>query len=181
MIKRLFHALTLRERLLLSAILWIALIFWVTSILARYRDTRTASSTVALELETQEALISNEAAITAALEQARRGLDTGRTYSASELTEKLDTLARSMRLDFDLDDPNTEEGTIFRRHSASIVIDGAEISELIAFDERIQNEAPYLVITGFEIAPQARDPRRLKAEFEVASFELTSPDLTPDA
>lgn len=174
LLRSLFLTLSLRERVLLVLFLATIAVLWalyLTRSLQRDANNLRAS---AQQLADQEFLFSREDDIALRLAEALANLDSGRTYSASQLVGKIDVLARSLGAirSYDLSAPITQDGDIFATHLVRLRIDQGNIDALVAFNEAIQRETPYIVLNQCQISANQRDPRLLDASFEISSIEL---------
>jgi hypothetical protein len=170
---RLFHAFSLRERMLLALFCWSMLIIWLLGLLdtavANYRSWQQFRAT-RLAFEEQLAQAPLAAGL---LQQARASVDASRTFSAAQLVGQLDTIARGASLSsFDLSIPGTQESDIFSFHTVRLNVKRAQLHELIELDRRIKQHAPYITLSQFQVVSNRRDPRYLDATLELASFEL---------
>jgi len=171
-IRQLFNALSLRERALLVVFIWVILVIWFFALLDGAAARRNQLKLARLQLDQQNLLIDAADSIRARLASAREGLDTGRTFSASQLVGELDRIAREAGMVFDISSPSTQSNDLFSFHSVRLGIKRSRIEDLIAFDAEIKKHAPYITLAQFQITANRRDPRDLDATFELTSFEL---------
>ncbi len=172
MLRSLFSAISLRERVLLAAFIWTLLIFWFFFLWSNFRSERVVYRIQKTRVEEFERTLSQADAAENELQQARAGLDPRRTLTASQLSERLDNLARETGVSFTISSPDTQETDIFSYHSVRLAIRQANIERLIELDSKLKEESPYITLTTFQITAQQRDPRLLDATFELSSFEL---------
>lgn len=173
MIRNLFFSLSVRERLLLTVFVWALIMVWLLGLLDSFGNTLRDFRYNGQALERFEETLEQSEMVELLLEEARAGLDSSRTYSASQLVGRLDSLAREADLgSFDLNIPSTQETDLFSFHNVRLNINNTRIEELIAFDQRIKEDAPYISLARFELVASRRDPRYLDAVFELTSFEL---------
>ncbi|MFP4281355.1 MAG: hypothetical protein ACLFR7_00155 [Opitutales bacterium] len=172
LLRQLFFGLRNRERLLLFTLFAALLLLWATVLLrelrtgwTEYRDWRTIFAE-------QSETIERAPAVDAELAAALSTLDSGRTYSASQLVGKLDSVARDIGLSVDLDASVTEGAGIYTAHNVRLRINDGNLADIMRFNEAVQTEAPYIAITQFRLAANRRDPRLIDATFDIASFEL---------
>jgi hypothetical protein len=173
-----FHALSVRERALALLVLASLLLIWMTVLLkdlgAESRNIRFQSET----LETFRSTIAQENLASQLLADARAGLDTSRTFSAAQLVGQLDNIAREAELiRFDISSPSTQESEIFSFHTVRLNIKRAELAELIEFDQKIKQFAPYISLSEIQVSANKQDPRYLEATLELVSFELNDDAL----
>ena len=171
-LKGVFGGISLRERFLLLIFAWILLFFWATALLDRFGEEHTRYQRVAHDLSQQEQWFEERENIDRGLRTAMERLDPERTYNSTQLSGRLDAIARGANLNFDIASPNTQESDIFSVHSIRVQVRRARIADLIAFDAAIKSEFPYLGLEGFQINAPTRDPRELDAVFQIFSFEL---------
>ncbi len=172
MLHNLFNAISLRERVLLAAFVWVLLLLWFSSLWGNVRSERVTYRIQQNRLEDHNRTLAQASDAERELERARAGLDPRRTFTASQLSERLDGIARETGVSFTITSPSTQESDIFNYHSVRVAIRQARIENLIQFDERLKRESPYISLGSFQITANTRDPRILDATFELSSFEL---------
>lgn len=168
-----FHALSLRESLLLTITIWCLLLAWLLTLL----DTGEARlQTYKLNrdvLNAFEATLTNEAAARDLLADARQQVDPSKSFAAAQLGGQIDLIARETQLArFDIRTPSTLETDLFSFHNVRVRITRASLRDLIDFDRRVKAFAPYIALADFRLNANTRDPRFLDADFELMSFEL---------
>ncbi len=172
-IRQLFNSLSLRERYLVSVILWVLLLVWILALLDAFQETW---NTYTLNREFRASLESTLDQADEAerlLDRAREGLDGNKTFSGAQLVGRLDSLARQNEVSsFDISTPSTQSTQLFNFHTVRLSIKRARISELIRFDQAVKEHSPYIALGDFRISANKRDPRFLDAVFELVSFEL---------
>jgi hypothetical protein len=169
----LFERLSLRERLFLVVFLTLALLMWFGALSRNLRLTLKELQDHNNILSLHTVLLDNEEFIVDRLRVAREGLDGSKTFSSEDLFGKVDTLVRTFKLNADIRSPQSRQDEIFSTYAVRLEIKNATLHELIAFTQSVQAEAPYLNLTRFQIDPISRDPRRLNAQVEIESFEIT--------
>ena len=172
MLRSLFSAISLRERVLLAAFIWTLLLVWFVMLWGSLRSERVVYLIQKTRAEEFEHTLSQADDAERELQQARSGLDPNRTFSASQLSERLDSMARETGVSFTISSPDTQESDIFSYHSVRLAIRQAHIEKLIELDSKLKKESPYITLNTFQITAQRRDPRLLDATFELSSFEL---------
>jgi len=177
MFKKSYNLLSLRERTLLTVFFWIILFVWAGSLIKVSKSVYTNLRNTDYQLKYQDQVISEKDNIKMRLNHALERLEPKKTYSSSKLVEKLDNLARKAGLNFDINSPGTQEGDIFNAHTVRIQFKKSGIEDLIAFDQKIKEESPYLGLERMRIVANKADPRQLDAQFLVSSFELKNKSI----
>jgi len=173
-IKALYKRTTLREKLLALVFILVVLILWSGSWLGRlgmWNDDRRQS---AVELETQQQWLDRGDEYTEGLARALERVDPSKTFQASQLSERVDTLLRQFGLSAraDIDPVRTREGEIFNDHNIRVRLSRISIAQLVQFSEALRKDSPYINIESVRIAAARRNPEQLDARFEINSFDL---------
>lgn len=172
-VRRIFNALSLRERYLVAIIIWVLLLAWLLGLLEGFQETWRAYSLDSRFIESLESTLGQAGEAERLLASAREGLDSTKTFSASQLVGRLDSLARQNEVSsFDISTPSTQETQLFSFHTIRLNIKRARIGELIRFDQAVKEHSPYIALGTFQVSANKRDPRFLDAVFELVSFEL---------
>ncbi len=169
--------MSLRERALLAAFLWLCIAIWVGTASRSFRETKVAFTKVTTEMETQSLWLEKREETETRLNKALDLVDPRKTYASSQLVGKLDTIARDTNMNFDINSPTTKTGDIFDVHTVRIQFKKAGLADLIVFDEKVKKESPYLGLERVQIIANKGDPRFLDAQFVVSSFELKDKTL----
>lgn len=177
MLRAFFTRLSLRERLLLAVFLWIGLFLWGFDQVKTFKRHRLDYHRTAVELEVQKNWLDRAQSITERIKTLLSQVDPAKTLDSAELSGRLDTLARAPNLNFDLTSPTTVESDIFNIHSVRLQIKRAKITDLLALDEALRKERPYIGMEGFQISANRNDPSLLEATYQVFSFELKRKNL----
>ncbi|MGC9449891.1 MAG: hypothetical protein ACP5I4_00470 [Oceanipulchritudo sp.] len=173
MVRQVFNALSLRERYLLALFVWALLLVWILGLLEDLQQSWNDFSLNRQLLQTFGDTLAQSDQAEALLNSARAGLDGSKTFSASQLVGRLDSLARENEVSsFDISTPSTVESQLFSFHNVRLSIKRARIGELIRFDQAVKAYSPYIALGDFQITANKRDPRFLDAVFELVSFEL---------
>lgn len=173
MIRQIFNALSLRERYLVAAIIWVLLLVWLLGLLENFQTTWRSYSLNAQLLESFENSLAEADEAEALLASARQGLDGNKTFSAAQLVGRLDSIARENEISsFDISTPSTQETQLFSFHNVRLNIKRGRITELMRFDQAAKEHSPYIALGDFQLSANKRDPRFLDAVFEFVSFEL---------
>lgn len=169
--------MSLRERTLLTLFIWIIIFVWAGSLINDFKAVYSKVQNTGYQLEYQNQIISEKEDIKVRLNQALERLEPEKTYSSSQLVEKLDNLARKAGLNFDINSPSTQEGDIFNAHTVRIQFKKSGIGDLIEFDHKLKEESPYLGLERMRIVANKAEPRLLDAQFLVSSFELKNKSI----
>ncbi|MDX2110868.1 MAG: hypothetical protein SFY80_11560 [Verrucomicrobiota bacterium] len=177
MIRSLFNALSLRERVLLTAFFWVGLLFWISSVARGLMAERTKYVETRGALEAQDNWLAQKPVIDERLPAIKAQFVADKTYNGVQLAARVDHLAREAKLDREIGSLETENSDISIRYSVRLQVRRAQIAELIALDTALQKDRPYIALESFQIQANSRDPKFLDATFQVTAFELNSSTL----
>jgi TolA-binding protein len=177
-LKRFFFGLSARERFLMVFFVAVLLVIGYVNTARAYGDLLAELQTTRGELETQELWLEQRAATQERLSATLERLDPAQTYSATELTQRLEQMANEIaRQNYNLGQARTQLEQEFRIHSAQIRFSQVSIAALIEFDARIQELAPYIGLEQVDVRSTPRRENLLNATYLVTSFELEDEDF----
>jgi len=172
LLRQIFNLLSVRERLLLAALSWSLLLLWAMFLLRNFRSEWNNFAFSKVQLTDQNKNLELLPLVEERLRRATATLDPSRTYSASDLSDQIEPLLREIGFNYDLSTPTTRASDIFSTHTIRLRVKNGDIAGLMKFNQEIQRESPYIVLTQFKISADKRDPRNLDATFQISSFEL---------
>ena len=170
--RSIFFRLKPRERILLIAFAAVLLLLWASVAIRDLRGELQRYLQARQVLAAQSAFLELGPAVEEQLQAALSSVDNSRTYSSSELVGRLDGLARSLNLTIDLDARETSAEDVYAIHRVRMRVRRGNLADLVRFNEALQQETPYIILTEFQFLADRRDPRQLDATFEIASIEL---------
>lgn len=165
---------TLREKLLTLVFIVVILVLWSDSLLGRYADWNGARKAATVDLMTQQQWLDRSGQYEAELQRALSRVDPTKTFEATQLSGRIDSLLRSSGLSTkaDIDPVNTREGEIFNDHNIRVRLNRISISQLIEFNQALKKDTPYINIESVRIRANKRNPEELDVRFEINSFDL---------
>lgn len=171
-LKTLYSGISQREKVLLVLFLWVIALVWGSWLMGRMSQLIDNINAANASLAHQQIWLDNEASIEERLRDSRKILDPAKTYGRNQFIAKIDGMARSSGITYDITNPTTKLGEVFNEHSLSIQFRDAPIKVLLAFENAIAKEGAYLSITEEKISPNRRDPTLLNAQFDIIALEL---------
>jgi len=172
-VRQIFNAFSIRERYLVAIFIWAILIIWMLALVESLQKNWRNYSGNGRLLDNLTSLLEQTDQAEVLLRDARQGLDSTKTYSAAQLSGRLDSLARENQVSsFDISTASTIDSELFSFHNVRLSIKRARIAELIRFEQAVKQYSPYIALGDFQITANKRDPRYLDAVFELVSFEL---------
>ncbi len=173
-IQRLYRRTTLREKLLTLIFILVILALWTNNWLGRIGEWNDQRRSAAVELATQAQWLERSAEFSAGLERALARVDPSKTYEAARLSGRVDTLLREYGLSSqaDIDPVRTREGEIFNDHNLRVRLSRITIAQLIAFNNALSMDSPYINIESVRIAANRNNPEQLDVRYEINSFDL---------
>jgi len=170
--RQVFFSLKSRERVLLTLLIGALFLVWLALLVRAFRADIPAYLSSRRALASQSQMLERDPLVRAELEAALANVDAARTYTASQLVAKLDSLRREIGLTVDMSAATAEEAGIYTAYNVRLRVDSGNLEDLVRFNEAVQRENPYIVITQFQFTASRRDPREIDATFDIASFEL---------
>lgn len=171
--KTIYQRMSLRERLLLIAFLWVVLIAALTSLFDWTSRNRVEWSDLSLLLKTQNELFEQRPVVEAELEEMRRRFNRDNTFSDSKLNEKVDELARSVDLVFiNSGIVKPERGPTVNLYTLTGSVKRKEIGQILELEALLRKEYPYITVDSLKLTADPGNPQFLTARFVIKSFEL---------
>ena len=172
MIRRLLETRKPRERILLTAFLWAALLLAAAMLVGALRKSGSTLKIARSEVAVQKSTIAQKDFIEGRLANARNTIDSNKTINAIKLSSSVDALARNAGLNANIASPVRKESDIFNTYTVRMSCKNASLEQLLNFTQSVRKQAPYLAMRRFKMNADQRDPRVLSAEIEIESFEL---------
>ena len=171
---RIFRRMSVREQLLLLLFCLTMLVLWSASLFRRgtnWNDTRLQASA---DLQTQQLLIDREATYQEGLDAALQRVDPTKTFSASQLSGRIDEILRKAKLSSsaDIDPVRSKQGEIFNDHNIRVRLARISIAQIIEFNKLLRQETPYINVQKVNLAANRSKPTQIDARYEINSFEL---------
>jgi len=178
-VKSLYKRTSLREKLLTLVFILVVLFLWANNWLGRLSEWNDQRQFTANELEFQRQTLARGPEFAEGLKRALARVDPSKTYAASQLSGRIDSLLRSAGLSgrADIDSVRTREGEIFNDHNIRVRLDRISIDQLINFNALLKEDTPYINIQSVRIAANRRNPEELDVRFEINSFDLKEQSL----
>jgi hypothetical protein len=167
-----FLRLTLREKSLFLLFVVVMLTIWLNAQLGQFQNTQSLRQSIERDLAEQQIWLKRAESIQLRLAESLALVDPSRTYSASQLTGRIDNLARASRLTADIDPVATRERQIFNNHRVRVRLNRLSPEALLSFTQRLHSESPYITLDRLRLTPNRASAETLDAQFEISSFEL---------
>ena len=170
--KAIYQRLSLRERILLIAFIWVVLVIVLGYGMKWTSYNRSEWSRVNMLLDAQQELFEQRPVVEAQLDEVLLRFNREKTFSAAKLTERVDELARSIGLVFITGDADPEHGLTVSLHTLPGSITRKKISDILQFVELLDKEYPYITLDNLRLTAESGNPEFLTARFVIKSFEL---------
>jgi len=171
--------MNVRERLLCLLFLLTMILIWGNIWYKRASDWNAARKSAANQLTLQQNWIDNSDLYSEGLARALERVDPSKTYSASQLSGKIDSLLRQAGIvsNADIDPVRTREGEIFNDHYIRVRLSPISIAQLIEINTLLKQETPYINIQSVRLTARRSNPEELDARIELNSFDLKDETL----
>jgi hypothetical protein len=167
-----FLRLSIREKSLFLLFVIVMLTIWLNAQLGQFHASLSLRQSIERDLAEQQLWLERADTIQHKLAEALALVDPSRTYSASQLSGRIDNLARANNLTADIDPVATREGQIFNNHRVRVRLNRLSPESLLAFTQSLHNESPYITLDRLRLNPNRASADTLDAQFEISSFEL---------
>ncbi len=175
---RLLRRMSVREQLLMLLFCLTMLVLWSANIFGRVGTWNDARQQTNADLQTQQLLIDRESTYREGLEAALQRVDPAKTFSASQLSGRIDEILRKARLSSsaDIDPVRSRQGEIFNDHNIRVRLARISIAQIIEFNKLLRQETPYINVQKVNLAANRSKPTQIDARYEINSFELITRD-----
>lgn len=165
---------SVRERIMLIALLATALIIWFMSLSSHYRMLSAQNAATLNAIAQNEIILGTQSIVETRLEQKARELHRSAEISGTDLLSIIGTLGAETELKPESSRPVNKSEAPFDIITVRITLRNAPLESLIEFDERISNEYPSVAVTEARFSPTSDDGMTLNATYEITSFLLQS-------
>ena len=173
-ISMLYKAMSIREKFLCLCFILVLLFIWSNNWLNRTYEWNMLRNLSATELATQQEWLERNSSISLGLSNALKLVDPSKTYAASRLSGKIDSLIRQTGLSnqADIDPVRTREGEIFNDHNLRVRLSRISIAQLIVLNKLLIQETPYINLQSVRIQKNRNNPEQLDVRYQINSFDL---------
>jgi len=171
--------LTVREQALLFLFVAVVVFIWAGNLARRAGDWNLERRETRASLQEQNVWLNDAEAIAKRLSEAMKRVDPSKTYSATQLSGRVDRISREVGLRPDIDPVRTREGEIFNDHHLRVRMNRVALPKIVEFNERVRQEAPYISLERVALKADRRNRRQLDATFVISSFDLKEGAIQP--
>ncbi|MEM8867277.1 MAG: hypothetical protein AAGC73_03325 [Verrucomicrobiota bacterium] len=170
----LFKRLSVREKFITLLFVFVIIALWADNLTDRISTLNTVHSATQDDLEYFQSRLDQADYFASEMDRALARVDPSKTYSAIQLSGRIDTLLRQASLagKSDIDPVKTIEGEIFNDHNIRVRLNRISIAQLIDFHKLIAAETPYINLQSLRLNANRNNREELDARFEINSFEL---------
>ena len=83
-------------------------------------------------------------------------------------------MARKSGIRYDISNPQTRPDDVFNEHTLALQFKQASLRQLIAFDEALAKETPYIGLASLKLIPEKQNPYTLSAQWNLFALELSN-------
>ena len=173
--KTFFNTKSIRERVLMTALLLVAVVSWGSSLLGRTHLLQGEWETTADDVAKQLNWFNNRAMVAERTAKVTAKLDPNHTLNAAEAFAEISRLAQAQGLAMEMGTQRTEPTENFTMHSFQVTIRRADFKHLGTFYLELSQKAPYLGIDQCSISSDRAAPDQYNAVFRIYSVEVARP------
>lgn len=161
-----------RERVMLGALLLMAVMIWGSFFMKRWESVHDTLREARRQTELQRVWLRSVPQFEAKRNRALSQLDKSETFNAANLVGWFDAVARQYKLRHTLTAPKVDEDNIFTRNTLSVNLRNVSLEQLLAIEQQIRQLHPYLSLDEMIIAANPADQRLLNVRLALSSFEI---------
>lgn len=171
--KRAFMSRLLRERVLLAALVALAVSIWGSGFLRRLGVALEENRRVSTELTVQAQWLERRERIEALAKAAIGHLEPAKSLDAVKLTAEVSDLAAAAGITSNrqIDAARSERTNEFALHSIEFRARRADYGNLQSFYFKLAERAPYIGLEQFSLSTVPSRPQELEAVFRITSVE----------
>lgn len=171
--KTFFNTKSVRERVLMTALLLIAMVTWGSSLLGRTGQFRREWASSSVELNDQLTTLKNKAQVDERTAKVTAQLDPSRTFNSAEAFAEVNRLAQGLPAEIGAQRSDRTEN--FAMNSLQVTIRRTSLELLLKFYKELSLKAPYLNIDQCSISVDRATPGQINAVFRIYSVEVLQP------
>lgn len=175
--KKFFNAKSIRERVLMTAFLLIAVVTWGTSLLGRTRLLQSEYSVTGAELADQITWLKNKAQVDERTKKVTAQLDPGKTFNATQAFAEVNRLAQGLPVE--MGQARTVGKANFAVNNLQVTIRRIDWKPLLKFYADLSSKAPYLGIESCSFALDRGAPGLFTVVLRIYSVEVLKPAAKP--
>ncbi len=176
-IKRLYKVTTTREKVLLFLFLGGIGFVWLGSTVSRYRQSAQSLSHARQQIGNALQILDTGDYIEAQLIEKTTQFDSDRTLSSTELVGRISEIIRPLELQYSINSPRSETGTLFTFHNIRLNVNKAEFESVLRLSDNLKRLVPYVTLDRVIVTADRADQNLLNAQFFISSVEMTAPTL----
>lgn len=167
-----FAKLNCREKVLCLIFVWLLGMIWLTTCMHRIKQFKQDWKLAQSKLKCYNFWIKNEGIIKSNLDKILTWIDPQKTYSGTQLTGQVETIARNNQLTYSMTTPKTRQGDIFNAHTVRLRCENATLQNLITFENEIYQKKPYVGLEKVKIQANNFNPTLLDVNFDLIALQL---------
>jgi len=171
-LRQFYQRMTLREKALLAAFVWVILLILFAFALRDFRGMIALWSATGRDLKVQQRSLAMAPEVESQLQAELEFFNSDRTFDSAALAGRVDQLAQQTGINLVNFSADTEESDIYVLHSMRLSIRDTPLERLMAFDDAMDEEQPYINQVSVSLDANRRNPEQLDATIIIKSFEL---------
>jgi len=171
-LKEVYRRMSLREKILLNAFLWVIVFIWFIFSLDGIQTEWKSWSTWSRNLQEQRDWLQLKTTVDSQLQESLQRFNPESTFDSASLVGRVDALARETGVSHDISTPRTQQGDQFEFHTLRVTLRRTPMEKWLAFDARLRAESPYINLESVRLSADSRDPTQFSGQFILKSFEL---------
>jgi len=175
---RFLQNISIRERVMLGALVVICLLIWASILSSRWEESAETLANARKTVKQQKVWLDSEPLFQAQLDQSLALLDPDAMLDGTALSAYIDSYAREHKLKHEMTTPAIQSSKLYSSASMRVTLRNITLDELIRFQIELDAKRPYIAVEAIALAANRADPRLLNARLNLTSLTIHS-DAAP--
>lgn len=172
-LRKLYKKTSTREKFLLLLFIGAIAVVWFSYSFSRYNSGFKLLFGTKSRIESYDMILSQKDLVEAQLIEKSSELDASKTLSSTELLGRISEIVKPMDLNYSINSPQTETGTLFTFHNVRLSLNRADKEAVLRLSEKLKTLVPYVTLDRITMSADRSDTNLMNVQFYISSLEMT--------
>ena len=174
-LRKLYKKTSTREKFLLLLFIGGIAVVWFMYSFSRYSSGIRLLNGTQNQVGSYQAFLSQKDVIEAQLLEKSSQLDASKTLSSTELVSRIIGIIQPMELNYSINTPQTQAGSLFTFHNVRLSVNKAELEAVLRLSDKLKALVPYVTLDRVVLSPDRSNPSVHDVQFFISSVEMIAP------